>query len=211
MDGNKEKMGVHFLPILHQTWVMVKENGGRWMVQPPSWTSPSAGCLFQWYHDPRLQFLKCCTQVHDLACCGHYSSYFLCYQFEKRNSQTHQGISFIKMVALQENLWTGTLSIFLLKTHMVFSLNVDVFNGSEEAAHALCIVLYLSRYLDKFQGASPYKPVWEQKKETGWQVKKKQELGGELRLCSGPSNGCGIFIFLKGIFFIKIAGLHINL
>lgn len=58
----------------------------------------------------------------------------------------------------------------------------------------------LSKYLDKCQSASPRVPVKEQKKETGWQVVKKQELGGELRLCSGPSSSSGIFIFLKLIF-----------
>lgn len=45
-----------------------------------------------------------------------------------------------KMVALQENLWTGTPYIFLLKTPITFSLNVDTFNVSGIAAHALCIV-----------------------------------------------------------------------
>lgn len=35
-------------------------------------------------------------------------------------------------------------------------------------------------------------------------VKKKRELGGELRLCSGPSSHGGIFIFLKLIFFLKL-------
>lgn len=115
------------------------------------------------------------------------------------------------MVALQENVWTGSQYIFLLQTHIIFSLNVDIFNVSGEAAHALCIVLDLSRYLDKFQSSSPHKSVWEQKKETVWQVKKKWELGGELRLCSGPSSRGNMFIFLKLIFFLKTAVLHINL
>lgn len=47
----------------------------------------------------------------------------------------------------------------------------------------------------------PHKPLWTQKRETVWQVKKKWELGGKLRLCSGPSSRGRIFIFLKLIFF----------
>lgn len=70
------------------------------------------------------------------------------------------------MVALQENLRTGTQYMFLLRTHIIFSLNVDIFNVPGKTAHALCIVLDLSRHLDKFQSASPHTPVWEQKKRS---------------------------------------------
>ena len=44
-DGNKEKIKANFLPLLRQTWGMVKENGGVVDgADPLSWTAPSADC-----------------------------------------------------------------------------------------------------------------------------------------------------------------------
>lgn len=59
-----------------------------------------------------------------------------------------------------------------------------LFNVSGKVTHALLIVRDLSRYLDKCQSTSPHVPVTEKKKGTGWQLVKKQDLGGELSLLS---------------------------
>ena len=78
----------------------------------------------------------------------------------------HQGISSLKnkMAALHENLWNGTQNIFLLKPHVIFTLNVDIFNVSGKTVPALYIAYDLSRYLDKYPSSSPHGPVREQKK-----------------------------------------------